>query len=170
MLWRPLKKYIISTFSLQIVLIYYIDLHSGFVFLLLYEYSNGKFVFFSGQKISKWFTHELLDKKTALNLCKSKDGNGSVCECVNRCCIKYSDPAMDRHFRHDDFNDDFNLSTCKCWSRAEWRYKLNTESNGWVRSRKWLLWLKTVNENKFYELQCFLVLLIIDLTVLVFFL
>lgn len=69
MLWRPLRKYIISTFPAKTVFIYYIDLYSGFVFLLVYELSNDKCMFFfSGEKISKWFSHEFWDEKIALSL------------------------------------------------------------------------------------------------------
>lgn len=130
MLWRPLRKYIISTFPVKTVFIYYIDLYSGFVFLLVYELSNDKCVCFSGQKITeKWFSHEFLDKKIALNLgCKNKDDD----ECV---CVLWAIASNTLILGWIDTSDDLNSSTCKCWSRAEWRYKMETESNEWIRRR-----------------------------------
>lgn len=50
-----------------------------FPFLLVYEYNNDRWVFFSRQKISKWFTCGLLTK-IALGLYdKSKDVDKYMC-------------------------------------------------------------------------------------------
>lgn len=79
MLWNPLRKYIISTFPLKTLSIYYVAIYSVFPLLLVYEYSNDRWVFFQDRRNSKWVTHELLTK-VAFNLyCKSKDGDEQVC-------------------------------------------------------------------------------------------
>ena len=50
MLWNPLRKYILSTFSLKTVFIYYVDIYSVFPFLLVHEYSTDRWVFCQDRK------------------------------------------------------------------------------------------------------------------------
>lgn len=77
MLWRPLRKYIISTFPIKTAFIYYKDLHSGFGFLLVCEYSNDKCVGFLGQKISHGSHTRFWTK--------NKGDDDDVCVCVYVC-------------------------------------------------------------------------------------